>query len=225
MEETPHRDRVTFRRRAVISGFTLVALILTVSVMGLFRQTAQPVLLEVPPQAVVIATPPAIDTDTADKSDRDDEDTTAIDSATSESDTPSTESSHSATASPDVSKTGIQRLVGVWQQEVFGRRTLTIRPDGTASMVVEPNSIFSLGFGKRIDVELKFEVKANRAVYAIVGGAPADKVELAKKTWGDHWDEELLEVTESTFVLLEASGNRCVWERVTDKEAPKSPTE
>ncbi len=105
-------------------------------------------------------------------------------------------------------------LKGVWFQERFGRRTLTIESEKSARMVIEPSELFAFAYGPRIELEFEWQVKDGRAIYRIVGGSPADKVELAKKSWGDRWDEVILEFDPKRFVLLGADGAQSVWTRL-----------
>lgn len=128
------------------------------------------------------------------------------------------ENTTAADPTPDepAKKSPLQQLVGTWFQERFGRRTLTIRSDGTALMIIEPSDVFAFAFGKRVEVQLTWEFDGDRAKYRVVDGSPKDKLELAKKSWGDAWDEQVVDITEMSFVLVGADGVRYEWRRATD---------
>ncbi len=119
-------------------------------------------------------------------------------------------------------KDPLRQLVGTWFQERFGRRTLTINSDGTASMIIEPSDVFAFAFGKRIEVQLAWEFDGERAKYRVTGGSPMEKLELAKKSWGDAWDEQVVDLTETSFVLVGSDGTRYEWRRATESPEPTS---
>jgi hypothetical protein len=106
-------------------------------------------------------------------------------------------------------------IVGKWQQEFYGKRTLAVKPDGTATMTILPSGVFAFGFGPRIDLTMFWSVKDGHLDYGVNGGTPADKVKLAASTWGDHWVEKIIELTETRLDLLSVDGSsHSVWERV-----------
>ena len=125
---------------------------------------------------------------------------------------------------PDENVLKAKRLVGSWQQEFLGQRTLTIAADGTAKMVIEPAGIWVLGFGRRLDIELFWSVKDGHLIYGITSGTPPEKVAVAIKSWGDKWDEEIVTLTDEKLILLEASGDQSEWERVKPDEKGATET-
>jgi hypothetical protein len=109
-------------------------------------------------------------------------------------------------------------LIGSWTRESYGTRTLTIHEDGTAKMVIKPSSVYSFVFGSVINVEVKWELQDGHVDYKVTGGTPTDKVDLAKKTWGDHWHEKINKLNEKTLILQGEEGDKYEWTRV---ETPK----
>lgn len=106
-------------------------------------------------------------------------------------------------------------IVGEWQQEFYGKRTLTVKSDGSATMTIVPSGVFALGFGPKIDLTMFWSVKDGHLDYGVNGGTPADKVKLAASTWGDHWVEKIIELTETKLDLLSIDGSsHSIWERV-----------
>ena len=122
-------------------------------------------------------------------------------------------------------------ILGSWQQSYYGTRVLTVLPDGKAKMVIRPDSVWAFAFGQQIDLDMFWTIENGRIDYGYNGGTPKEKVELAAKTWGDRWDEQILELTDSRLVLLCEDGKtRSEWDRAsTDKTPPavskdRSPT-
>jgi hypothetical protein len=113
-------------------------------------------------------------------------------------------------------------ILGSWQQSYYGTRVLTVLPDGKAKMVIRPDSVWAFAFGQQIDLDMFWAIENGRIDYGYTGGTPKEKVELAAKTWGDRWDEQILELTDSRLVLLCEDGKtRSEWDRAsTDKPSP-----
>jgi len=114
-------------------------------------------------------------------------------------------------------------IVGDWQQEFYGKRTLTVKPDGTATMTILPSGVFAFGFGPKIDLTMFWSVKDGHLDYGVNGGTPDDKVKLAAKTWGDHWVESIVTLDESKLDLLSEDGSsHSIWERATPSGLPEA---
>lgn len=106
-------------------------------------------------------------------------------------------------------------LVGGWRQEFFGARVLTVRPDGTGEMIIRPNDLWKAAFGAELRLTMFWSLAGDRIDYGIRSGTPADRVRQAVQLWGDHWNEQIVELTSERLVLLAADGvTRSVWERV-----------
>lgn len=120
---------------------------------------------------------------------------------------------------PDSGPTRDQLILGVWEQERFGRRTLTVLPEGKASMVIEPSGAWTFAFGRRLEAEMFWTLKGDRIVYGMTSGTPAQKYALAVKTWGDHWDEEVTRLTENELVITSDDGTVSHWRRVASQTA------
>jgi hypothetical protein len=116
-------------------------------------------------------------------------------------------------------------IIGDWRQDYYGERTLSIKADGTATMKILPSSFYTFVFGPKIDLTMFWSVKDGHLDYGINGGAPADKVKMAAKTWGDHWIEKIIELDEKKLDLLSVDGStHSIWERVArDPEAEFRP--
>jgi len=93
-------------------------------------------------------------------------------------------------------------IVGSWEQERFGTRQLTVNADGTASMIIKPASLYAFAFGSRIDLNMYWTIKDGHLDYGFKDGTPQAKVDLAAKSWGDHWVEKIERVSEAELVLI-----------------------
>ena len=108
-----------------------------------------------------------------------------------------------------------QLVVGTWKRHLYGNRTLTVRKNGTATMVIKPDAVWSVLFGERLQIEIAWKIKGGRLIYHSKGGKPADKVASAQQMWGDHWDEKILELTDERLSILNSDGQtQSNWTRV-----------
>ena len=96
-------------------------------------------------------------------------------------------------------------IVGTWQDDYKGRRTLTVRVDGTATMVVEPEGLNAL-VATRLTFEEEWSIEGGQLMLKAVGGEPAARVSLILKTMGTESDQKILELTTDRLVLLDSDG-------------------
>lgn len=109
-----------------------------------------------------------------------------------------------------------ERLLGTWEQDKFGRRRLTILPEGKAKMLIEPSGAWSLAFGPKLEAEMFWSIERGRIIYGMTSGTPAAKYEIAVKAWGDRWNESLTELTDTRLVVTADDGTVSVWQRVAE---------
>lgn len=115
-------------------------------------------------------------------------------------------------------------VVGTWADEYKGRRTMTIRPDGTATMIVELDGLKAMMFASRLRFDMVWSVEAGRLKKRTVGGEPPGRVRLILATMGDRVDEPILELTDRRLLLLDGDGQtKYDWRRV-DNENPADST-
>ena len=114
-----------------------------------------------------------------------------------------------------------QRLVGVWEDDYQGRRTMTIREDGTATMVVQLSGWKSVLYASRLEFWMVWSVQDGRLKKQTTGGKPSGKVNAILKMMGNSVTEKILEVTADRLVLLDQNGKRRYeWRRVKPALAP-----
>lgn len=111
-----------------------------------------------------------------------------------------------------------QRVVGVWEDDYQGKRTMTLREDGTGTMVVELSGVQATLFGSRLRFDMLWSVADGRLRKRTLGGEPKAPVQVILKAMGDRVDEPILELTEKRLLLLDRDGRtKYDWRRVAGK--------
>lgn len=98
------------------------------------------------------------------------------------------------------------KVVGTWQDEYQGKRTMTLRSDGTGAMVVELSGLKAALVAPRLTFHMQWSIAQGRLKKRSLGGEPAVQVNMILKTLGDTVEEEILEVTEDRLLLLDPDG-------------------
>jgi hypothetical protein len=108
-----------------------------------------------------------------------------------------------------------EMILGTWEDDYQGRRILTVRPDGTATMVVEFDGWKARMFTPRLRIETTWSIADGRFNRQTVGGEPADKVEFVINRVGDRASDKIVKVTAERMVLIDQDGEtRYNWRRV-----------
>ncbi len=106
-------------------------------------------------------------------------------------------------------------VVGIWQDEYHGKRTLTLREDGTGTMVVELSGLTATLVAPRLTFNMEWSIANGRLKKHSLSGEPAAQVGMILKTMGDTVDEPILELTENRLLLLDHDGKtKYDWRRV-----------
>lgn len=114
------------------------------------------------------------------------------------------------------------KLLGVWQDDYQGKRTMTLNDDGSGSMVVELSGVQAFLFASKLRFDMKWSLDGTTLTKRTVGGEPADKVNLILNTMGDTAEDTLLELTEERLLLLDKNGKtKYDWKRVKKDEPSK----
>ena len=151
-----------------------------------------------------------------DRASRDPDDCVVTASASSESDSSSPGAVKSgldgSNFDPDERRRRV--IVGNWQDEYHGKRHLTVRADGTATMVVEPDGIGKKLFAAKLTFNIEWNLADGRVTLKTLGGEPKSKVQLIVKIYGQEADYTILELTEDRLLLLDGDGKtRYDWRR------------
>ena len=123
----------------------------------------------------------------------------------------------------DSSPGGDKRLrklaLGTWEDDYQGRRTMTLREDGTGTMVVELSGLKATLFASKLTFEMEWSVRDGRMQKRTTGGEPAGRVKLILNMMGDRVDEPILELTDDRLVLLDKDGKtKYNWRRSRMKD-------
>lgn len=129
---------------------------------------------------------------------------------------PSTEASREKASSEDER---IQRaLVGTWKGYCYGPRTLTLREDGTATMISEPEGVAATFIASRLEFEIKWTVRDGKVSFETIGGRPEAKVKMVTRLYGSSRTHPILERSENRVVLEDTDGSEQVWERIRETQ-------
>ncbi len=96
-------------------------------------------------------------------------------------------------------------IVGTWQDDYKGRRTLTVRADGTATMVVEPGGLNRL-FAQQLIFDEEWSIEGGQFRQKAVGGTPETRVSLILQMMGTESIQKILELTKDRLLLLDPDG-------------------
>lgn len=118
-----------------------------------------------------------------------------------------------------------RRLVlGTWQDHYQGKRTMTVREDGTALMVVELSGLKAGLFASRLEFDMLWSIRDGHLHKRTIGGRPSGRVKLILSTMGDRVNEPILELTKDRLLLLDADGKtQYDWRRVPATKADGKP--
>jgi hypothetical protein len=125
----------------------------------------------------------------------------------------------SAEKVPAIRKEQIELLVGKWTQQRTGTRNLTIRDDGTATMIVILDSPYNYVFGDKITLNIDWTLKDGRLIFKTNGGKPATQIKVLTKMFGSERDQPILELTSKRLLLKDGDEGEPNhdWTRVTKK--------
>src|SRR5262245_24736435 len=108
-------------------------------------------------------------------------------------------------------------VIGTWEDDYEGKRTMTLKEDGTGTMVVELSGLKAMLSAPRLRFDMTWAIENGRLQKRTLGGEPANTVQLILKTMGDHVDEPILELTDQRLLLLDKDGKtKYDWRRKTE---------
>ena len=105
-------------------------------------------------------------------------------------------------------------VVGTWEDEYQGKRTMTLKADGTGTMIVELSGMKAALFAARLQFDMVWSLDSGRLKKRTIGGQPETRVNMILKMMGDRVDEPILELTPDRLLLLDKDGEtRYDWRR------------
>ena len=112
-----------------------------------------------------------------------------------------------------------QRMLGTWEDDYKGHRTLTLNADGTGTMVVELDGLAATLFAEKLTFSEEWTVTDGKVTMKATGGEPEGKVQLVLSLHGDSSTQRIIEVTSERMILIEEpSETRFEWRRVRAAE-------
>ena len=106
-------------------------------------------------------------------------------------------------------------VVGTWEDDYQGHRTLTVQKNGTATMVVELEGLAATLYAKQMTFDEEWSIVDGRLKLKTVGGEPEGRVNLIINTMGDVSEQDILELTPDRMLLLDADGEtKYDWRKV-----------
>jgi hypothetical protein len=136
---------------------------------------------------------------------------------------------------PEVTKTGAEvgkvespeertrrMVLGVWQDEYKGKRTMTLKDDGTGTMVVELTGWEATLYASRLRFDMKWSLKGKQLTKTTTGGEPKEKVNIVLNLFGNTAEETIEELTENRLLVIDKDKKKFDWRRPkTDENGPK----
>jgi hypothetical protein len=115
-------------------------------------------------------------------------------------------------------------VLGTWEDEYQGKRTMTLNKDGTGTMVVELSGWRAALAASRLKFNMKWSVESGHLKKQTISGEPETQVKMILKTMGDCVDEPILELTEDRLLLLDQDGKtKYDWRRVSKSVTQLKP--
>lgn len=93
------------------------------------------------------------------------------------------------------------QFVGVWFHSENGEQWIENRTDGTSRMLLKLDFISSLLYGKKTEMELKWDVKDGLLSHTMVSGSPQENVDRLVKDFGETREYAILEMTPKRMLL------------------------
>lgn len=112
------------------------------------------------------------------------------------------------------------KLLGTWRDFHHGQRTMTVRDDGTATMVCQFSGMKARLFTPRLQLEMTWSVENGRMLRRTTGGSPKSKVDFVNSYYGDRVSEPILDVSDTQLLLQDQDGSqRYRWRRVNRRSS------
>ncbi len=98
-------------------------------------------------------------------------------------------------------------LVGRWEQENLGKRTLDVKPDGSATMIFEPSGLLAFTLGDRLVFDAEWTLERGRLDIHVTGGTPKTKAKIALGLVGDHWNRPIETLNQEYLAVRKEEDN------------------
>lgn len=116
------------------------------------------------------------------------------------------------------------RVVGRWSRQNSGTWSLAIHEDGTGTLVVVPDRIWSLVVGSKVTIRMNWKIERGVAIFDSVGGEPKTSYEIVMTMWKKHQARKIVALDERQFVYLSEDGkHESKWTRVESEATASEP--
>lgn len=106
-------------------------------------------------------------------------------------------------------------LVGVWQDNYEGKRTMTLKADGTGTMLVELSGLKATLYASKLRFDMKWSLNGDKLTKTTVSGEPERQVNLILNLMGNTAVDTILELNETRLLLLDKDNKtKYNWQRV-----------
>ncbi len=114
-----------------------------------------------------------------------------------------------------------QALEGDWTGYYQGHRKLSVRADGTATMVAEPEGLAATLLAPKLTFDVLWTVNGENLEFETLSGVPKEKVQIIVQMYGRKRSHKILGLQAAKLELLDEDGvTEYVWNRVKT-ESPK----
>ncbi|QDV50510.1 hypothetical protein [Gimesia fumaroli] len=102
----------------------------------------------------------------------------------------------------------LAKLVGKWEQtKSSSKQILTIKENGTATMLIEPQGLWTAVLGKQVTIDIEWSLNAATLTLRAVGGKPENKLDYIRQLWGSEFVREINSIEDKMFTLRDNKGD------------------
>ncbi|VAX40274.1 hypothetical protein MNBD_PLANCTO02-1921 [hydrothermal vent metagenome] len=111
-----------------------------------------------------------------------------------------------------------KKSVGTWEKEESGKRTLTIKENGTATLIYLPSGVNRFLLGEKVIVKIKWIIQKGKVKFRSHSGLPEKSFNIITATHGREKIRKILEISDKHFMLYdEKEKEKSKWTRVAQK--------
>lgn len=107
-----------------------------------------------------------------------------------------------------------RRVIGTWEDDYRGKRTMTLREDGTATMIVELDGVGAALFADKLTFDIEWKIERGVMSLKTIGGTPEKKIALVSRIYGDEAEELIIELTDDRLLVEHDEDTDFDWRRV-----------
>jgi len=114
-----------------------------------------------------------------------------------------------------------KRIIGTWLQHNDEERTITVREDGTASIIAELSDYRQYIVGKKLEFDVEWTLEDGTLTFITTGGRPEESIKYITAIYGKSKQYVILEFGEDKLLLKKADAdeNEPDWTRIGNPPA------